>query len=157
MIFTMMSNPYTAPPSMLADHEPRVPRSVTAAVWCGIVAPLTIAIPCLCTLVYWAWLVVSMDRNVIQRLSAMDPHSLMLLSLMATLPIPLAFGIYKRSRICAAFVLLAFSAATVWSGISGRLIWDSTVVAPIVFIATSTLGLIGTILHHRRKAAVYSA
>jgi len=157
MVQTMMSNPYTAPPSMRAEPEPRIARGITAAVWCGIVSLLAIGIPCLCALVISFWRLFSMNQSFGDSVRLMNLDMTPEMFLLAVLPFPLAFGIYKRSRICAAVVVLALLAITAWDGIHGNLGWDWTTGVSAIFITTSSLGMIGTILHHRRKAAVYSA
>lgn len=152
-----MPNPYIAPSSMRIDQEPRVARGIRAAVWCGIVALLVIGIPCLCVLLTSFWRLFSVSHSFGDSVKLMNLDIPAEIFLLAILPFPLAFGIYKRSRICAAIVVLALLAITAWDGIHGNLGWDWTTGVSAIFITTSSMGLLGTILHHRRKAAVYSA
>ncbi len=135
---------------MQFGKEAGASRAVSAAVWCGIVPPLLLGLPCLGVLLYWLWQALSMKIPFAEALT-MDKEMLAVISLLALPSLPLTFGIYKRSRICAAIVFLVFFALTVWDGVNGRLILDWSIVVPAVLILTSLLGLLGTIFHHRQK------
>jgi len=71
-------------------------------------------------------------------------------------PFPLAFGIHKKSRLCATIPALFYPVFMIWAVrlVGVRLEWEWSLTIPVAFILTGLMGLAGTILHHRRKKKV---
>ena len=150
----MSTNPYEATASKVYGDAPRGTRGIAIAVWCGIASTLFVGIPSLLVLLAWTYSLISYSLEYGEPMMNTVPKELLITFSMAIIGLLLAFGIYKRSRVCATLAWLVFSSATAYAAVK----WSKDMglesfAIPFILIALSGAGMLGTIFHHRRKVA----
>ena len=147
------ANPYTAPKPVQVEKAPRFSRAIAFAVWCGILAPAFTGTFSLVMTGMFTWASLESDGKATRDLMHEMPALFAFVVVMAISNPPLAYGIFKRSRLCALIATVLMTGIALMDACiaDNNLAVENVETTSWILIAMSVFGVVGTVLHHRRR------
>jgi hypothetical protein len=147
------TNPYAAPKPSQVEKAPRRLLAIKLAVWCGILAPALTGVFSLVMTGMFSWALLKTGAKATRELMHEMPTLFVFVVVMVISNPPLAYGIFKRSRVCAVLATCMMMGIALMDAViaDNTLAIENVEATSWILIAMSIFGVVGTIFHHRHK------